>query len=113
MLHLNTTIEQLRAAGVALVSLSEAWVDTMDTSPMADLVRNILGSIAQFERGLISERVKMGLARARQQGRKPGRPVKVNGNLEELRPLIESGALSMSAAAHRLGVHVSTVSRSL
>jgi len=113
MLHLSATLERLRAAGVSFASVSEPWVNTADTSPISDLIRNILGSVAEFERGLISERVKMGLARARMRGRKPGRPSKMNGNFEEIRPLIASGALSMSAAARQLGVHVSTVSRGL
>lgn len=113
MVHLSTTIEQLRASGVALVSLSEPWVNTADSSPMSDLIRNILGSVAEFERGLISERVRMGLERARKQGRTLGRPAKVNGNLEALRPLIVAGSLSMSAAARQLGVNPSTVSRAL
>jgi len=73
--------------------MSEPWVNTADASPTSMLVRNVIWSVAEFERGLISERVKMGLARARAQGRKPGRPTKMNGNLEEMRPLIASGGV--------------------
>ncbi len=74
---------------------------------------NILASFAQFERALIAERVRAGMARARKQGKHVGRPAVLNGDLDLLRPLIESGALSWRQAARRLGVTVSTVSRTL
>lgn len=74
---------------------------------------NILASFAQFERALIAERVRAGMARARRQGKRIGRPQVLNGDLEMLRPLIEAGTLSRRQAAKRLGVTVSSVSRSL
>jgi DNA invertase Pin-like site-specific DNA recombinase len=111
--HMATTTEQLRRWGVGLRSYSEPWLDTSGTSPVGDLMLNILASFAQFERALIAERVRAGMARARKQGKHIGRPQALNGNLEALRPLIESGTLSRRQAAKRLGVTVSTVSRSL
>lgn len=80
---------------------------------MSDLIPNILGSVAEFERGLIAERVRAGMARAKLQGKRLGRPEKLNANLEALIPMIASGALSQRAAARKLGVSASTVSRSL
>jgi DNA invertase Pin-like site-specific DNA recombinase len=74
---------------------------------------NILASFAQFERALIAERVRAGMARARKQGRHVGRPRVLNGDLDTLRTAIEAGALSRRQAAKRLGVNVSTVSRAL
>ena len=74
---------------------------------------NILASFAQFERALIAERVRGGMARARRQGKHVGRPQALNGELDALRPLIETGTLSRRHAARRLGVTVSTVSRAL
>jgi hypothetical protein len=71
----------------------------------------ILASFAQFERALIAERVRAGMARARRQGKHLGRPTVLNGNLDEFIAAIESGALSRRAVAKRLGVTVSTVSR--
>jgi DNA invertase Pin-like site-specific DNA recombinase len=71
---------------------------------------NILASFAQFERALIAERARAGMARARKQGKHLGRPLALNGELETLRPLIEAGTLSRRQAARRLGVKVSTVS---
>ena len=111
--HMATTTEQLRRWGVGLRSYSEPWLDTSGTSPVGDLMLNILASFAQFERALIAERVKAGMARARKQGKHIGRPQALNGDLEALRPLIEAGTLSRRQAAKRLGVTTSTVSRAL
>jgi DNA invertase Pin-like site-specific DNA recombinase len=118
MVHLTTTIEQLRASGVALVSLSEPWVNTAESSPMADLVRNILGSVAEFERGLISERVRAGMARAKKQGAPVGRPaaLKRDGKAEQVGAIlhaIRTGAMSQREAARTLGVGRATIQRLL
>jgi len=111
--HMATTTDQLRRWGVGLRSYSEPWLDTSGTSPVGDLMLNILASFAQFERALIAERVRAGMARAKRQGKHVGRPLALNGDLDALRPAIEAGTLSRRQAARRLGVHVSTVSRSL
>src|SRR2546427_365084 len=58
--HMATTTEQLRRWGVGLRSYSEPWLDTSGTSPVGDLMLNILASFAQFERALIAERVRAG-----------------------------------------------------
>jgi DNA invertase Pin-like site-specific DNA recombinase len=111
--HMANTVEQLRRWGVGLRSYSEPWLDTSGSSPVADLMLNILASFAQFEKALIAERVRAGMARAKRQGIHVGRPAKLNGNLDALRPAIEAGALSRSAAARQLGVTLSAVSRAL
>jgi DNA invertase Pin-like site-specific DNA recombinase len=67
-------LEELQAMGVAFVSLHEG-IDA--TTPAGKLQMHILGAIAEFERARIAERVKAGLARARAQGRRLGRPKRV------------------------------------
>ena len=111
--HMAQTVEQFRRWGAGLRSYSEPWLDTSGTSPVGDLMLNILASFAQFERALIAERVRAGMARAKRQGKHVGRPAKLNGNLDALRPAIEAGTLSRSAAARQLGVTLSAVSRAL
>jgi DNA invertase Pin-like site-specific DNA recombinase len=60
-----------RKFGIDFVSSTEA----IDTSlPSGELVFQVFGAIAQFERALIGERVKSGLAEARRRGREIGRP---------------------------------------
>jgi len=98
---------------VGLRSLTESWVDTTNASPASDLVFNILASVSQFERSLIDERVRAGLDRAKRQGKRLGRAPVLNGDLDRLLPEIQSGRLSMRAAAVQLGVNASTVSRSV
>jgi len=51
--------------------------------------------------------------RARKQGRHVGRPARLDGNLDALRPAIAAGTLTRAAAARRLGVTASAVSRAL
>ncbi len=111
--HMATTVEQLRRWGVGLRSYSEPWLDTSGESPAADLMLNIMAAFAQFERALIAERVRAGMARARKQGKRLGRPRVLNGGWERVRPLVEGGAMSRRKAAGILRVGRSTVSRLL
>src|SRR6202140_4363932 len=69
--HLITLLDDLQALGVAFVSLAEG-IDA--TTPAGRLQMQILGAIAEFERGRVVERVRAGLARARAQGQRLGRP---------------------------------------
>lgn len=69
--HLLEVIDRVAAAGARFRSLS----DPIDTgSPTGRLVLQVIGAIAEFERNLISERTKAGLAVARARGRAPGNP---------------------------------------
>ncbi|HLY24366.1 MAG TPA: recombinase family protein [bacterium] len=111
--HMVSTVEDLRRWGVGFRSYSEAMIDTSGTSPMSDLLLNILASVAQFERALISERVRAGMERAKRQGKAVGRPHILNGALDALVPDIRAGRLSHRQAARQLGVSASTVYRRL
>jgi DNA invertase Pin-like site-specific DNA recombinase len=72
MRHLITLVEDLRERGVGFRSLNEGAIDT--TSASGELIFNIFSALAQFERRLIQERTKAGLAAARARGRNGGRP---------------------------------------
>jgi DNA invertase Pin-like site-specific DNA recombinase len=66
--HLLAMLDRLQAAGVHFRSLS----DPIDTAnPTGRLVVQVIGAIAEFERNLIAERTKAGLAVAKARGRKP------------------------------------------
>src|SRR5437773_9555007 len=69
--HLLLLLDDLQALGVAFVSLHEG-IDA--TTPAGRLQMQILGAISEFEKGRIVERVRAGLARARTQGKRLGRP---------------------------------------
>ncbi len=72
MRHLITLVEDLRSCDVGFRSLNEGAIDT--TSASGELIFNIFSALAQFERRLIQERTKAGLAAARARGRCGGRP---------------------------------------
>jgi DNA invertase Pin-like site-specific DNA recombinase len=72
MRHLITLVEDLRSCDVGFRSLNEGAIDT--TSASGELIFNIFSALAQFERRLIQERTKAGLAAARARGRSGGRP---------------------------------------
>ena len=72
--HLVTLLDELQAVGVRFVSLGEG-IDC--TTPAGRLQLHVLAALAEFERGRIAERVKAGLARAKQHGKRLGRPEKV------------------------------------
>ena len=72
MRHLITVVEDLRGRGIGFRSLSEGAIDTTNAS--GELIFNIFSALAQFERRLIQERTKAGLAVARARGRHGGRP---------------------------------------
>lgn len=109
--HAAATVEQLRRWKVGLRSYSEPWLDTSGTSPVGDLMLNILTSFAQFERALIAERVRAGMDRARRQGKHVGRPRAINGEWAEVGPMIDWGEITQAEAARRLRVSRATVSR--
>jgi DNA invertase Pin-like site-specific DNA recombinase len=111
VLDAATTLERLRGWGVGLRSYSEPWLDT--TSPFGEALYYITAAYAQLERGILRERVKAGMDRAKKQGKHVGRPRKVNGEWGTVKMLIASGQLSQGAAAERLGVSRSTVHRAM
>ena len=111
VLDAATTLERLRGWKVGLRSFCEPWLDT--TSAFGEALYYITAAYAQLERGILSERVKAGMTRAKKQGTTLGRPAALNGNLDALLPEILAGTLSRRQAAKRLGVTPSTVSRTL
>ena len=69
--QLLSIAEECRAVGVDLVSLKQN-VDT--TLPAGRLTFQVLGAVAEFEREMLRERVKAGMAQARRSGKRVGRP---------------------------------------
>src|SRR4051812_6354590 len=69
--HLVRILDDLKGRGVAFRSLTEG-VDT--TTSHGEFLYNLFGTLAQYERSLIRERVNAGLAAARRRGRRGGRP---------------------------------------
>ena len=65
--NIVTVCEQLDKAGVTLVSYTEAFDSN---TPSGRMIRSILGTVAQFEREIISENVKLGMSERAKQGKR-------------------------------------------
>jgi len=105
--ELISIVEQLKVRGVALLSLEEK-IDT--SSAAGELIFHVFGAIAHFERRLIAERTKDGIAAARARGKRPGRQPVDSDKVQAALKLVEAG-LSPTKAANQLGLGRSTVYR--
>jgi len=102
------TLDEWSALGIGFVSATEAF-DT--TTPQGKLLMHLTSAFAEFERNLIVERTKAGIAAARRRGVHVGRPRARldDAHLRELR----AGGVSVRKVAEMLGTSVSTVQRRL
>jgi DNA invertase Pin-like site-specific DNA recombinase len=99
--HLVETVTNLHARGVGLRSLTED-IDT--TTPGGRLIFHVFSALAAFERDLVTERTKAGLAAALARGRQGGRrPVVTPTKLARARTMIADG-LNVREAATRLKI---------
>jgi DNA invertase Pin-like site-specific DNA recombinase len=107
--ELLSTVKMLHERGIALLSLEEK-IDT--SSAAGELIFHVFGAIAHFERRLISERTKDGIAAARAKGRMPGRQPLDMDKVEAAIKLIEAN-VSPTEAAKQLGIGRSTIYREM
>ena len=106
---LLATLQELDHLGVGFVSLTEA-LDL--TTPSGRAMAALLAVFAEFEREILRERVRAGLAHARRNGKRLGRPKTVAPYAAEIRKLHHSG-VSKSEIARRLQVGRTSVRRIL
>lgn len=76
MQHCVATIQQLTDYGVRFLCTSQG-IDTDQSNPTSKLLLHLLAAFAEFEHGIIKERVRSGIERARKQGTHLGRPKRV------------------------------------
>jgi len=107
--ELLSTVTLLRERQIALLSLDEK-IDT--SSAAGEVIFHVFGAIAHFERRLISERTKDGVAAARAKGRKSGRQPLDMSKVDAALTLIEANT-SPAEAAKQLGLGRSTVYREM
>lgn len=106
---LVVSLQELHELDVGFISLNEA-LDL--TTPTGRAMAGMLAVFAEFERGILRERVKAGIAEARRQGKHHGRPPTVAHRADEVTQLYTEG-LSKSAIARRLGISRTSVRRFL
>lgn len=107
--HLLGLLDELGALSVEFVSVKDSGIDT--TTPAGRLMLQMLGAFAEFERAMISERVRAGVQRARRQGKVFGRPRK-DIDLRAAKLFLEQGR-SVREVADLCGIPRSTLRRRL
>jgi DNA invertase Pin-like site-specific DNA recombinase len=107
--HLLASLREFRSVGVDFLSIREA-IDT--STAMGRMVFAFLGAVAEFEREIIVERVKAGVAHAQAKGIHCGRPVIEIPSLAAAETLIRQG-VPLRDVARQVGVSRSTLRRRL
>jgi putative DNA-invertase from lambdoid prophage Rac len=106
---LLATLQELERLGVGFVSLTEA-LDL--TTPAGRAMAGLLAVFVEFEREILRERVRAGLAHARQNGQRLGRPLTAGLQADQVRKLYRAG-VSKAEIARRLEIGRTSVRRIL
>jgi DNA invertase Pin-like site-specific DNA recombinase len=106
---LLATLQELEHLGVGFVSLTEA-LDL--TTPAGRAMAGLLAIFAEFEREILRDRVRAGLAHARRNGKQLGRPVTAGLHAAQIRKLHRAG-VAKAEIARRLEIGRTSVRRIL
>src|ERR1700728_2572909 len=106
---LVSTLQELQHLAVGFVSLTEA-LDL--TTPAGRAMAGLLAIFAEFEREILRERTRAGLAHARQNGKRLGRPQTAGLHAAEIRKLHRAG-VAKAEIARRLNIGRTSVRRIL
>jgi len=108
--HLVSIISMLTGKGVGFKSLRDGAIDT--TTPSGELIFHIFAALAQFERELIRERTKAGLAASRARGKVGGRrPKDINDPIVKTARRMHADGLSIEEICTALKISGSTLHR--
>ena len=109
LLDLIGTLQELYTVGVGFVSLTEALdMTTLGGRALA----GVLAVFAEFERDILRDRVKAGIAQARKEGRPHGRPPTMQHHAGQIKTLF-AGGISKRQIAARLHISRASVRRML
>lgn len=100
-------VDKISAAGADIKSLKESWLDT--TTPHGKLLFTIFAGVSQFERDLIRERTKEGLAAARARGRKGGRPKSDQKAIQQALALYDAKTIPIQDIIATTGISKATL----
>ena len=110
MLDLFHTLQDLQAWGVSLVAQTGLQFDLR--SAQGKLIASLMAALSEFERDLLRERVRSGIAAARKRGvvfgRRPGQRVKADRYAPRVLKLVGEGQ-SYREISHRLGLSKNTI----
>lgn len=108
-IDVSSTVKMLAENGVRVHCLQLGGLDL--TSSAGTMTMHILNAMAQFERDLLIERTQAGVARAREKGKRFGRPpVLTDRQTKAARAELAAGA-SVSSLARKHGVSRQTIAR--
>lgn len=108
--HLVTTVEALRSRQVGLRILAGAGAEIDTTTPNGRFFFGVFAALAEFERELVAERTRAGLAAARARGRQGGRPRKMDrGTLKMAMTAMADPGSKAADVARRLGITTTTL----
>lgn len=108
--HLVQFLSDVHAKGIDLY-LHQQGLDT--STPSGKAMFQMLGVFAEFERSMIRERVQAGLKRARKEGKKLGRPIKLTEQTISRIKELKGEGLSIRKIAAETNLNKSTVERGL
>ncbi|MET7687222.1 recombinase family protein [Streptomyces sp. NPDC005483] len=111
LIDLVTTVDALRGRGIGFKVLTGALANIDSSTPDGRLMLQVIGAMAEFERSLIVERTKAGLAAAKAQGRTGGRPTVITEDLLTVAKARKAKGESVAAIAKALGVSRATLYR--
>ena len=99
--HLAQLVGELTSHGVAIIATSQG-IDTRESNPAGRLQMHVLMAVAEFEREIIRERTKAGLANAIAKGKKLGRPRFILTD-DHMAVLEKSDSMTIAEVARALG----------
>lgn len=106
---LRRLVRDLNAKGIKVTFIKESLTFTGEDSPMSNLLLSMLGAVAEFERALIRERQREGIAVAKTKGIYTGRKPALNAEqVASLKAQISGGA-KISVLAREFGVSRETI----
>jgi len=106
-IDVRQTVEKLDSTGIRVHCLALGGVDL--TSAAGKMTMQVLSAVAEFERDLLIERTHAGINRAKNEGKKLGRPEAV-GTTKDVQECKADG-LSQNQTAERLGISLATIKR--
>lgn len=85
-------VEEIKAKGATLRSLTESWLNTRDDSPQAQFLLTVFAALAELERKQLLQRQREGIEVAKKKGVYKGRPAKLTKNNARVRVALEEFA---------------------
>ena len=98
--HLGDLLETLEAKGAGLVILSMGGQQVDTTTATGKMMLNVMASVAQFEREMMLERQKEGIAKAKKDGKYTGRKPTAMNKADAVLSLLSSGMSKTKVCEH-------------